>query len=104
MCGGASGTRADKGLVTVDATSQGNSAVRGGPLPAAGPDGWSVHVYVDHSIIEVIVNKATAFVVYTWVTPTSVLLVRASCLLLPRCTRCHGGLGAAETAVAQPSE
>ena len=57
--------RPDLGLVTVDATSQGNTAVRAGPLPAANPNGqWSIHAIVDHSIIEVIVNNATAFVVY----------------------------------------
>ena len=42
------------GLVLVNATSQGNGAVRAGPLPP--PDargGWSVHAIVDHSILEV---------------------------------------------------
>lgn len=55
----------DKGLVVVDATSQGNADVRAGPLPpvnAAG--GWQVHVYVDHCIVELIVNNVTALVVY----------------------------------------
>jgi hypothetical protein len=53
-------------LVTVDATSQGNTAVRAGPLPAPNSKtgGWDMHVYCDHSIIEVIVNNATALVVY----------------------------------------
>ena len=39
--------------------------VRAGPLPpvnAAG--GWTVHVYVDHCIVELIVNNVTALVVY----------------------------------------
>ena len=54
------------GLVLVDATSQNNTAVRGGPLPPADPHsgGWTIHVYADHSIVEVIVNNQTAFVVY----------------------------------------
>ena len=47
--------------------AQGNTAVRGGPLPP--PDeatgGWHVHVFADHSIVEIIVGNATAFVVYT---------------------------------------
>ena len=49
----------------VDATTQGNADVRAGPLPpvnAAG--GWTVHVYVDHCIVELIVNNVTALVVY----------------------------------------
>ena len=54
------------GLLLVDATSQNNTAVRGGPLPP--PDGqtgaWTIHVYADHSIVEVIVNNRTALVVY----------------------------------------
>lgn len=63
--------RPDLGLVTVDATSQGNTAVRGGPLPAANSNGeWSIHAIVDHSIVEVIVNNATAFVVYAAPEPT----------------------------------
>jgi hypothetical protein len=59
-------------LVTVDATGQGNTAVRAGPLPspnAAG--GWDIHVYADHSIIEIIVNNATALVVYAAPTTTT---------------------------------
>ena len=63
----------DLGLVVVDATRQGNSALRAGPLPAAATDekglsgstpAWQVHIYVDHSIIEVIVSNTTALVVY----------------------------------------
>ena len=55
------------GLVLVDATTQGNTAVRGGPLPPmrAGTSGWTIHLIADHSIVEVIVNNATAIVVYT---------------------------------------
>ena len=44
---------------------QNNFNVRAGPIPpvnAAG--GYDMHVYIDHSILEVIVNNATAFVVY----------------------------------------
>ena len=54
------------GLVAVDATAQGNSVIRAGPLPAAdaGSGGWTVHAYIDHCIIELIVSNATALVVY----------------------------------------
>jgi len=54
-------------LVIVNATSQGNSAVRAGPLPelpAGGAAVHTAHVYVDHSIIELIVDNETALVVY----------------------------------------
>ena len=60
----------DLGLVVLNATSQGNAAVRGGPLPppmACGDgdsEGWCIHVYADHAIVEVIVNNATALVAY----------------------------------------
>jgi hypothetical protein len=55
----------DVGLVSVDATSMGNTAVRAGPLPAPNAaGGWTVHAIVDHSIVELIVNNATSFVVY----------------------------------------
>jgi len=59
------------GLVAINGTLQGNTAVRAGPLPPActlatcGVDGgWRVHAIIDHSILELIVNNATAFVVY----------------------------------------
>lgn len=55
---------ADQALVVVNGTQQGNRDPRAGPLPAAGESGWNMHVYVDHSIIEVIVNNDTALVVY----------------------------------------
>ena len=29
-----------------------------------GPVGWTIHAIVDHSLVEVIVNNATALVVY----------------------------------------
>lgn len=52
-------------LVIVNATSQGNNQVRAGPLPAANTAGaHSVHAYVDHAILELIVNNETALVVY----------------------------------------
>ena len=55
----------DKGLVVIDATSQGNAEVRAGPLPPANAaGGWHIHAYVDHCIVEVIVNNMTALVVY----------------------------------------
>eukprot|EP00746_Dinoflagellata_sp_MGD_P011342 gnl/MRDRNA2_/MRDRNA2_123742_c0_seq1.p1 gnl/MRDRNA2_/MRDRNA2_123742_c0~~gnl/MRDRNA2_/MRDRNA2_123742_c0_seq1.p1 ORF type:complete len:551 (+),score=93.20 gnl/MRDRNA2_/MRDRNA2_123742_c0_seq1:62-1714(+) len=60
------------GLVTVDATSQNNPQVRGGPLPApfvGSCQTWTVHAMIDHSIIELIVNNVTALVVF--VTPSS---------------------------------
>ena len=55
-----------KGLVLVDATSQGNTRIRAGPLPALTQDSddWEVHAIVDHSLVEVIVNGRTAFIVY----------------------------------------
>jgi hypothetical protein len=58
--------RAEKGLVTVDGIANGDANVRAGPLPPADPTtgGWTVHAYLDHAIVELIVNKATAFVVY----------------------------------------
>ena len=45
------------GLVFVDATLQGNTAVRGGPLPQATATGWTVHLIADHSIVEVRTHK-----------------------------------------------
>eukprot|EP00729_Bicosta_minor_P013435 gene13435-8674_t len=63
---------ADKGLVLVDGTSQGNSAVRAGPLPPANAaGGWTVHAIADHAILELIVNNATAFVVYVYPTTSA---------------------------------
>ena len=56
-----------KGLVTVDATALRNPDVRAGPLPAADANGgWTVSAIVDHSILEIIVNGATALVVYAY--------------------------------------
>ena len=61
------------GLVAVNATLQGNTLVRAGPLPPqctaatcgeGAEDGWRIHAILDHSILELIVNNATAFVVY----------------------------------------
>ena len=59
------------GLITVNATTLNNNAVRAGPIPKPLEEGggWQVHAYVDHSIIELIVNNDTAFVVYA--TPKS---------------------------------
>merc|ERR1712039_1023055 len=48
------------GLVSIDATQQGNAQVRAGPLPPPSTSGWTVHAYVDHSILEIIVNNITA--------------------------------------------
>ena len=49
-----------RGLVLVDATSQNNTAVRGGPLPSAHADtgGWTIHLIADHSIVEVCARRA----------------------------------------------
>ena len=59
------------GLVLLNGTTMKNDAVRAGPIPAASAStkGWTVHAIVDHSIVEVIVNGDTAFVVY--VAPSS---------------------------------
>ena len=63
------------GLVTVDATAQGNQAVRAGPLPppddAAAAGGWAVHMIIDHCLLEVIVANTTALVVYAAPAPTA---------------------------------
>ena len=58
---------ADQELVVADATAQANYYARAGPLPAPrGPTmGWTMHVYVDHAVIEVIVNNETALLVFT---------------------------------------
>eukprot|EP00937_MAST-01D_sp_MAST-1D-sp2_P007435 g7435.t1 len=60
-------------LLLLDLTAGNNSAVRAGPMPppAAGSGGWQAHVYIDHQIIELIVNNATAMVAY-WSPPASV--------------------------------
>lgn len=61
-CTGKSSTKIlvdfDRELVMVDATTQGNNAIRAGPL--LGPKGTvSIHAYIDHSIIAVIFNNQT---------------------------------------------
>ena len=47
-----------------------NSAVRAGPMPPPSTQGggWSVHLYIDHQIIELIANNATAMTAY-WSPP-----------------------------------
>ena len=66
---------ATRGLVIVNATTQGNGDVRAGPLPDVSTGGGTsgglvgsgartVHAYVDHAILEVIVDNRTALVVY----------------------------------------
>ena len=56
-------------LVTLDLTGSNNSAVRAGPAPpVAGGGGYEVHMYIDHAVIELIVNNATALVAY-WCPP-----------------------------------
>ena len=58
---------AARGLVTVNATTQGNGDVRAGPLPDVGTGSGAVHTvhaYVDHAILEVIVDNRTPLVVY----------------------------------------
>merc|ERR1712194_74272 len=58
-----------RGLVTVNGTTQGNADVRAGPLMPSNATEVTVHAFIDHSIIEVIVNNQTALTVY--VTPSS---------------------------------
>ena len=67
---------ADRHLIVVDATPQGNSATRAGPLPPPSTDGsgWTMHAYIDHSIVEIIVNNATAFVVYAYPNATATIV------------------------------
>jgi len=60
-----------RGLVTLDLTAGNNSAIRAGPMPAAFPGlGFAVHLYLDHQILELIVNNATAMVAY-WSPPAA---------------------------------
>lgn len=81
-----------KGLVVVDATSQRNNAVRGGPLPPVNArGGYELHVYVDHAIVELIVNNATALVVYA--APSSAAAGDVALFGLPAA---DGVMGAAE--------
>lgn len=62
----------DLGLVMVDGTAQGNPYVRAGPLPPPTPSGeFAIHLYADHSIIELIVNNVTALVVYVAPSPSA---------------------------------
>ena len=56
-------------LVIVNATSQGNRDVRAAPLPETTSHVHTAHIYIDHSIIELIVDNTTALVVYA--TPAS---------------------------------
>ena len=59
-------------LLLLDLTKGNNSAVRAGPIPPPAADGsWQAHVYIDHQIIELIVNNATAMVAY-WSPPVAV--------------------------------
>ena len=55
--------------MVLNGTTLKNNAVRAGPIPTAQSGGWTVHAIVDHSIVEVIVNGDTAFVIY--VAPSS---------------------------------
>lgn len=60
-----------RGLVVLDLTAANNSAVRAGPLPTVRPGvGFAVHLYIDHQILELIVNNATAMVAY-WSPPAA---------------------------------
>jgi len=47
-------------LFTVDATRQANSFVQAGPLVPEDTDSIHIHAYIDHSIMEVILNNRTA--------------------------------------------
>ena len=58
-----------RNLLMLNGTTLGNPDVRAGPIPpAADPSAsdfaWTVHMIVDHSIVEIIVNDETAFVMY----------------------------------------
>lgn len=55
-----------RNLLTLNGTTLGNPDVRAGPIPPPSSSNfaWTVHVIVDHSIVEIIVNGDTAFVVY----------------------------------------
>ena len=56
-----------RGLIVVNGTTLANEDVRAGPIPAAANGAgaaWTAHVIVDKSIVEMIFNNDTAFVVY----------------------------------------
>ena len=56
-----------RGLILVNGTTLANEDVRAGPIPAATNDAgaaWTAHVIVDKSIVEMIFNNDTAFIVY----------------------------------------
>ena len=58
-----------RNLLILNGTTLGNPDVRAGPIPpSADPSesdfAWTVHMIVDHSIVEVIVNDEIAFVLY----------------------------------------
>ena len=58
-----------KRLVTLDLMAANNSLVRAGPLPPPTIHGGiEVHLYIDHQIIELLVNNATSIVAY-WSPP-----------------------------------
>ena len=62
-----------RGLVTLDLTAGNNSAIRAGPMPpllTPGQGGFTVHLYIDHQILELIVNNSTAMVAY-WSPPAA---------------------------------
>ena len=87
---------ASRGLVLVDAKSQSNTAVRAGLLPPMREAaGWTIHAIVDHSLVEVIVNNATALVVAAPRRPTrGVRLVGARRMRKGRLSREAKGCGA----------
>ena len=58
-----------RNLLILNGTTLGNPDVRAGPIPpSADPSesdfAWTVHMIVDHSIVEVIVKDEIAFVLY----------------------------------------
>ena len=57
-----------RGLVVLNLSAGNNSRVRAGPIPPASAAGYEVHMYIDHSILELIINNITAFVAY-WSPP-----------------------------------
>ena len=69
------GVDLNRRMVFVDGTQQGSDVLRAGPLLGSGTDIY-MHVYVDHSIVTVLVNNQTALTVL--VSPSSTTAVLAS--------------------------
>lgn len=58
-------------LVTLNLTAANNTVIRAGPLPTVHSQmGYVVHLYIDHLVLELIVNNATAMTAY-WSPPAA---------------------------------